>query len=132
MNNINELLQFIENSPSPFHAVETISERLDNAGFTRLYEQDDWQLEKGKGYYVCRNYSSVLAFRVPEAGLPAFNIVASHCDSPTFKIKENPQITTGPYLTLNTERYGGMIMSTWMDRPPSCCARRRYIYTEAG
>ena len=123
MNNINELLQFIENSPSPFHAVETISERLDNAGFTRLYEQDDWQLEKGKGYYVCRNYSSVLAFRVPEAGLPAFNIVASHCDSPTFKIKENPQITTGPYLTLNTERYGGMIMSTWMDRPLSVAGR---------
>ena len=123
MNNINELLQFIENSPSPFHAVETISDRLDNAGFTRLYEQDDWQLEKGKGYYVCRNYSSVLAFRVPEAGLPAFNIVASHCDSPTFKIKENPQITTGPYLTLNTERYGGMIMSTWMDRPLSVAGR---------
>ncbi|MBE6866866.1 MAG: M18 family aminopeptidase [Oscillospiraceae bacterium] len=123
MQNINELLTFIENSPSPFHAVETISDRLDNAGFTRLYEQDDWKLEKGKGYYVCRNYSSVLAFRIPETGVQAFNIVASHCDSPTFKIKENPQITTGPYITLNTERYGGMIMSTWMDRPLSVAGR---------
>ena len=123
MQNINELLTFIENSPSPFHTVETISDRLDNAGFTRLYEQDDWKLEKGKGYYVCRNYSSVLAFRIPETGVQAFNIVASHCDSPTFKIKENPQITTGPYITLNTERYGGMIMSTWMDRPLSVAGR---------
>ena len=123
MKNINELLGFIENSPSPFHAVEEISANLENAGFTRLYEQDDWKLEKGKGYYVCRNYSSVLAFRVPMEGLPAFNIVASHCDSPTFKIKENPQITTGPYITLNTERYGGMIMSTWMDRPLSVAGR---------
>ncbi len=123
MQNINELLAFIENSPSPFHAVETISDRLDNAGFTRLYEQEDWKLEKGKGYYVCRNYSSVLAFRIPETGVQAFNIVSSHCDSPTFKIKENPQITTGPYITLNTERYGGMIMSTWMDRPLSVAGR---------
>ena len=123
MQNINELLAFIENSPSPFHAVETISDRLDNAGFTRLYEQVDWKLEKGKGYYVCRNYSSVLAFRIPETGVQAFNIVASHCDSPTFKIKENPQITSGPYITLNTERYGGMIMSTWMDRPLSVAGR---------
>ena len=123
MKNINELLGFIENSPSPFHAVEEISANLENAGFTRLYEQDDWSLERGKGYYVCRNYSSVLAFRVPMEGLPSFNIVASHCDSPTFKIKENPQITTGPYITLNTERYGGMIMSTWMDRPLSVAGR---------
>ena len=123
MQNINELLAFIENSPSPFHAIETISDRLDNAGFTRLYEQDDWKLEKGKGYYVCRNYSSVLAFRIPETGVQAFNIVASHCDSPTFKIKENPQITSGPYITLNTERYGGMIMSTWMDRTLSVAGR---------
>ena len=123
MQNINELLAFIENSPSSFHAIETISDRLDNAGFTRLYEQDDWKLEKGKGYYVCRNYSSVLAFRIPETGVQAFNIVASHCDSPTFKIKENPQITSGPYITLNTERYGGMIMSTWMDRPLSVAGR---------
>ncbi len=123
MKNINELLGFIENSPSPFHAVEKINENLESAGFTRLYEQDDWSLERGKGYYVCRNYSSVLAFRVPAEALPSFNIVASHCDSPTFKIKENPQITTGPYITLNTERYGGMIMSTWMDRPLSVAGR---------
>ena len=123
MNNINEMLGFIENSPSPFHAVEEISKNLESAGLTRLYEQDDWALERGKGYYVCRNYSSVLAFRVPMEGLPSFNIVASHCDSPTFKIKENPQITTGPYITLNTERYGGMIMSTWMDRPLSVAGR---------
>ena len=123
MENIKNLISFIENSPSPFHAVDSISDRLENAGFTRLYEQDEWHLEKGKNYYVCRNCSSVLAFRVPETGVSAFNIVASHCDSPTFKIKENPQMGSNGYVTLNTERYGGMIMSTWMDRPLSVAGR---------
>ncbi len=122
MENINNLLSFIEKSPSPFHCVDTINTMLEGAGFTRLYEQDDWNLEKGKGYYVCRNMSSVLAFRVPENRDFGFNIVASHCDSPTFKIKENPEMK-GNYITLNTERYGGMIMSTWMDRPLSVAGR---------
>ena len=122
MQNINELLEFIDNSPSPFHAVENIADRLENAGLTRLYEEDDWNLEKGHGYFVCRNMSSVLAFRVPEADRYGFNIVASHCDSPAFKIKENPQMN-GTFVTLNTERYGGMIMSTWMDRPLSVAGR---------
>ena len=123
MENIKNMLSFIDNSPSPFHAVTNIAQQLDNAGYTRLYEQDDWKLEAGKGYYVCRNMSSVLAFRVPTAVKFGFNIIASHCDSPTFKIKENPQMTTGAYVTLNTERYGGMIMSTWMDRPLSVAGR---------
>ncbi len=122
MENIKNLLTFIEKSPSPFHRVATVSEMLDNAGFTRLYEEEDWNLEKGKGYYVCRNMSSVLAFKVPQNDNYGFNIVASHCDSPTFKIKENPQMGTS-YVTLNTERYGGMIMSTWMDRPLSVAGR---------
>ncbi|MBR5520763.1 MAG: M18 family aminopeptidase [Oscillospiraceae bacterium] len=123
MENIKNMLSFIDGSPSPFHAVANIAQQLDDAGYTRLYEQDDWKLEAGKGYYVCRNMSSVLAFRIPTAVKFGFNIVASHCDSPTFKIKENPQMTTGTYVTLNTERYGGMIMSTWMDRPLSVAGR---------
>ncbi len=123
MENIKNLFSFIEKSPSPFHAVTNIAQQLNDAGYTRLYEQDDWQLEAGKGYYVCRNMSSILAFRVPTAEKFGFNIVASHCDSPTFKIKENPQMGSNGYVTLNTERYGGMIMSTWMDRPLSVAGR---------
>ncbi len=122
MENINNLIKFIEKSPSSFHAVDTAAAMLENAGLTRLYEEDDWQLEKGKGYFVCRNMSSILAFRIPEKDEFGFNIIASHCDSPTFKIKENPEIK-GAYVTLNTERYGGMIMSTWMDRPLSVAGR---------
>jgi len=123
MENISKLFEFIEKSPSPFHAVDTISTMLAEAGCNRLYEEDDWQLEKGRSYFVCRNNSSVIAFTVPENDKFGFNIVASHCDSPTFKIKENPQINSGPFVTLNTERYGGMIMSTWMDRPLSVAGR---------
>ncbi len=122
MEHINNLINFIEKSPSPFHAVTEIGTMLEGSGFTRLYEEDDWTLEKGKGYYVCRNMSSVLAFRLPENDNFGFNIIASHCDSPTFKIKENPQMN-GAFVTLNTERYGGMIMSTWMDRPLSVAGR---------
>lgn len=122
MQNIENLLKFIERSPSPFHAIEQVKEELESAGYIHLYEQGDWNLEKGKGYYVCRNNSSVMAFVVPEK-IEGFNIVASHCDSPTFKIKENPQMSGGAYITLNTERYGGMIMSTWMDRPLSVAGR---------
>ena len=122
MEHINNLINFIDNSPSPFHAVKNIGDVLENAGFTRLYEEEDWQLKRGKGYYVCRNMSSVLAFTVPAEEKFGFNIVASHCDSPTFKIKENPQMN-GAFVTLNTERYGGMIMSTWMDRPLSVAGR---------
>lgn len=122
MQNVKNMLNFIEKSPSPFHAVEQVRENLDKAGLTRLYEQDKWELEKGKSYYVCRNNSSILAFTVPQE-ITGFNIVASHCDSPTFKIKENPQMKSGAYITLNTERYGGMIMSTWLDRPLSVAGR---------
>lgn len=122
MEHIEKLLSFIEKSPSPFHAVENIGFELEKAGFVRLYEEDDWMLEKGKGYYVCRNMSSVLAFRVPAEDKFGFNIVASHCDSPTFKIKENPRMNS-VFVTLNTERYGGMIMSSWMDRPLSAAGR---------
>ena len=122
MEKIYNLIDFIYDSPSPFHAVENIADRLTAAGFTRLYEENDWNLEKGGSYFVCRNMSSILAFRVPETDRYGFNIVASHCDSPTFKIKENPQMN-GTFVTLNTERYGGMIMSTWMDRPLSVAGR---------
>ena len=122
MQNVRNMIDFIYNSASPFHAIEQVRNNLDAAGMTRLYEHGDWNLEVGKSYYVCRNTSSIVAFTVPEK-VESFNIVASHCDSPTFKIKENPEMKSGAYITLNTERYGGMIMSTWMDRPLSVAGR---------
>ena len=122
MNYTNQLLNFIEKCPSPYHRAETLSKILDENGFTRIYEQDNRALLPGGKYYVLRNYSSVIAFKIPK-DVKAFNIIAAHLDSPTFKIKENPQLKQGPYISLNTERYGGMIYSTWFDRPLSVAGR---------
>lgn len=122
MNHTQQLLNFIEKCPSPYHRAETLSKILDENGFTRIYEQDNRALLPGGKYYVLRNYSSVIAFKIPK-DVKAFNIIAAHLDSPTFKIKENPQLKQGPYISLNTERYGGMIYSTWLDRPLSVAGR---------
>lgn len=118
-----DLLHFIAKSPSVFHAVRGVKAALAYAGFTELREEDTWQIEKGGKYVVTRDGSALVAFAVPENGGEFFRIAAAHCDSPTFKIKENPEIKDGPYVRLNVEGYGGMIMSTWMDRPLSVAGR---------
>ena len=121
---VEELFQFIENSPSCFHAIETIRKKLNAEGFIELVEGRSWQIEKGKKYYVTRNLSSIIAFKIPENDFKNFHIVASHSDSPTFKIKENAEIeVNNKYVKLNTEKYGGMICSTWFDRPLSIAGR---------
>jgi len=125
-----DLIHFIAKSPSTFHAVRGIKAALLYAGFTEIREEDTWQIEKDGKYVVTRNGSALMAFTVPQEGAEAFHITASHCDSPTFKIKENPEIADGPYVKLNVEGYGGMIMSTWLDRPLSVAGR--LLVTENG
>lgn len=125
-----DLIHFIAKSPSTFHAVRGIKAALLYAGFTEIREEDTWQIEKGGKYVVTRNGSALMAFTVPEEGAEAFHITASHCDSPTFKIKENPEIADGPYVKLNVEGQVGMIMSTWLDRPLSVAGR--LLVTENG
>lgn len=125
-----DLIHFIAKSPSPFHAVRGIKAALLYAGFTEIREEDTWQIEKGGKYVVTRNGSALMAFTVPQESAEAFHITASHCDSPTFKIKEDPEIADGPYVKLNVEGYGGMIMSTWLDRPLSVAGR--LLVTENG
>lgn len=123
-NHVKQLFKFIENSPSCFHAIKTITEELKNEGFVEIKEKDTWQIGQGKKYYVTRNLSSVIAFKIPQNDFKSFNIVASHSDSPTFKIKENAEIEVkNKYVKLNTEKYGGMICSTWFDRPLSIAGR---------
>ena len=126
-----ELLDFIGRSPTAFHAVGNIAEMLSARGFLALNECEDWVLEAGRGYYVTRNQSSVIAFRVPEGAADHFQIVASHSDSPCFKLKPASARETNGYATLNVEKYGGMIMSTWLDRPLSV-AGRAIVNTGAG
>ena len=124
-----EMLDFIDRSPSCFHAVANVAEMLKSQGFRELKEKDDWDLSRGEGFYVIRNDSSLIAFRLPtESGKWAapqgFHIVASHSDSPSFKIKEMPEMAVEEhYLKLNTEKYGGMILSTWLDRALSVAGR---------
>ena len=99
---------------------------------TRLYEGTPWNLETGKGYYVTRNDSALIAFRIPKADYTGFQIMASHCDSPVFKIKANAEITIDKqYVKLNVEKYGGMLCAPWLDRPLSV-AGRVVVRTEDG
>ena len=125
-----DLLHFIAKAPSVFHAVSSIRTALSYAGFTEIREEDPWQLERGGKYVVTRNGSALMAFTIPEDGGNAFRITASHGDSPSFKIKENPELRDAAYVRLNVEGYGGMIMSTWLDRPLS--AAGRIIVSENG
>ena len=118
-----ELLNFIEKSPTAYHTVANIKEELASENFVELFEGDVWQIERGKGYYVSRNGSSVIAFKVPEKDFNGFMIAASHSDSPAVKIKENPELKDKFYVKLSTEKYGGMIDSTWLDRPLSIAGR---------
>lgn len=118
-----EMLEFIDKSPTCFQAVKNIGDMLSAAGLAELREADEWKLERGKGYFVTRNESSVIAFRIPEQ-LSGFHIAAAHSDSPSFKVKESPESTVEEhYVRLNTEKYGGMLLSTWLDRALSVAGR---------
>ena len=119
-----ELLAFLQNSPSCFHAVKNVTDILTAAGFTEVKEEESWELKAGGRYFVTRNQSSVIAFKIPGKDFKGFQIMASHSDSPAFKIKENPEMTVdNKYVKLNVERYGGMICAPWFDRPLSVAGR---------
>ena len=115
--------KFIENSPTCYHAVKTISMRLEKEGFLPLDERNNYVLKPGKGYYVVRNDSSLLAFRLPAENPQGFLLMASHSDSPCFKLKEEADAVEKSYVKFNVEKYGGMIDSTWLDRPLSVAGR---------
>lgn len=127
-----ELLTFIEESPSPFHVIKNMKKELIMAGFLPLKETDKWSLVPGGSYYVTRNGSSIIAFRMPKEKIGSYHIVASHSDSPTFRIKENAEMgVEGVYTKLNVEKYGGMLMVPWFDRPLSV-AGRVFVETQEG
>lgn len=126
-----KLFDFIAESPTPFHAVKNVREILKEKGYIELCESEKWNIEPGKGYYVTRNGSSVIAFRIPKKEFSGFMLTASHCDSPCFKIKENAELVDNFYVRLSTEKYGGMLCSTWLDRPLAV-AGRVTVRTENG
>ena len=118
------LCAFLKSSVSAFHAVKNLGDLLEGAGYAPLRESGSWKLQSGGRYYVTRNQSSLIAFSVPERGFAPAMIVAAHSDSPVFRVKQRAELDgQGKYTLLNTERYGGMIMSTWLDRPLSVAGR---------
>lgn len=127
-----ELLDFIQANPSPYHVIEAQKKRLLEAGYEQLLESASWTIRAGGKYFVTRNGSAIIAFRVPEKTFKGFMIMASHSDSPMLKIKENPEITVeGAYQKLNVEVYGGALLAPWFDRPLSV-AGRVLVKTERG
>ena len=119
-----KLLDFIEKSPTAFQAVDEMQKRLTENGFEVLSEKEYWKLVPGGKYLVTRNNSALIAFCIPEKESRVFHIMASHSDSPSFKIKENPEIKVdNSYVKLNVEKYGGMLMAPWLDRPLSVAGR---------
>ena len=124
MKNVNEqLMKLIDASPTAYHAIDQVKKKLIRGGYTELLESEAWHLEEDGRYFVCRNGSSLLAFRVPVKDYHGFMIGAAHSDSPSFKLKENGEIEKEGYLQLNVEGYGGMLMAPWFDRPLGIAGR---------
>ncbi|MCR5691355.1 MAG: M18 family aminopeptidase [Eubacterium sp.] len=117
-----DILEFIEKGVSPFHVVAQAAELLEAEGFCRLEETKLWQVEPGGKYYVTRNQSSIIAFCLPKNKPVNYHIMASHSDSPTFRIKKLNQGNTD-YGKAEVEGYGGMIYSSWLDRPLTIAGR---------
>lgn len=119
-----ELFDFINGSPTAFHCVENVKEALLDHGYNELFENEMWELKQPGNYFVVRNLSSIIAFRIPRATHKGFHIFSAHSDSPCFRIKENTEMVfENNYVRLNVEKYGGMIMPSWYDRPLSVAGR---------
>ena len=129
-NRITNLCDFLNASHSLYHAVAYLEGQLKAAGYTRLYEHRNWELVPGGKYYLIRGGTALVAFRIPEGRAKSFLLSASHSDRPCFKVKENFSLA-GTYTRMAVERYGGQLMSTWLDRPLSI-AGRVTVETENG
>nr|WP_314115147.1 M18 family aminopeptidase [uncultured Leptotrichia sp.] len=120
-----EVVEFIDESPSSYHVVKNCSDILDENGFERIMPREKWELKKGGKYFFKKSSSTIIAFTVGENfdARKGFKIFGAHTDSPCFRIKPNPEMVTENIVRLNTEVYGGPILSTWFDRPLSIAGR---------
>lgn len=120
-----DLLQYIDAAPSPFHAVAETASRLEGQGYRRLREEDAWSTEPGDKVYVVRGGGSLAAFHVG-TDLPAdagFRLVGAHTDSPNLRVKPNPERVRSGTVQLGVEPYGGVLLHTWLDRDLSLAGR---------
>ncbi|GAA0077192.1 M18 family aminopeptidase [Clostridium sp. CTA-5] len=126
MNNAKDLLKFINDSKSAFHGAYEVKKILDTQGYKEVKETEKWDLKEGGKYYVMKNQSAIIAFEVGAENLEesGFRLIGAHTDSPGFRIKPKSEMQVeGHYVKLNTEVYGGPILSTWFDRPLSIAGR---------
>ncbi|MDH5735059.1 MAG: M18 family aminopeptidase [Gammaproteobacteria bacterium] len=123
------LMEFIELSPTPFHAVATMIGRLECMGYQCLFESEPWQLKKGQGYYVTRNDSSIIAFKTGKQDVISTGVrmVGAHTDSPCLKVKPQPEMVKNGYFQLGVEVYGGALLNPWFDRDLSLAGRVSYL-----
>ena len=119
------LLGFLNASPTPFHATRNMSMMLENAGFIQLFEEEKWELEEGRKYYVTRNDSSLIAFTYPKAS--NYTMVGCHTDSPNLKLKPNPVIKEHGVVKFAVEPYGGLLLNPWFDRDLSLAGKVSYL-----
>jgi aspartyl aminopeptidase len=124
-----DLMDFIEASPTPFHAVRSMVNILRDNGFVELKESEQWSLLPGQNYYVTRNGSSIVAFRygTNDTVKTGIRMVGAHTDSPCLKVKPAPEVTQKGYLQLGVEVYGGALFSPWFDRDLSLAGRVSYV-----
>lgn len=113
-----ELLDFIEQSPTPFHAVQTMSQQLLAHGFIQLEENQPWAMQAGEKYFTTRNGSSILAFVYGKGSLveQGMRMVGAHTDSPCLKVKPNADVFQQGYWQVGVEVYGGVLLNPWFDR----------------
>lgn len=126
MNMAKDLLNFINNSKSAFHSAHEVKSILDKEGFVEIKECDKWGLKKGGKYYIMKNQSAIIGFEVGNGDVSedGFRLIGAHTDSPGFRIKPHAEMTVeNHYVKLNTEVYGGPILSTWFDRPLGIAGR---------
>ena len=120
-----ELMAFLDASPTPFHAVQSMQQRLQQAGFVRLDESQPWQLQPAGRYYTIRNGSSLIAFVRGTAALPegGLRLIGAHTDSPCLMIKPHADLHAHGYHQLSVEVYGGALLNPWFDRDLSIAGR---------
>tara|TARA_R110002111_G_scaffold13929_2_gene38580 strand:- start:218 stop:1525 length:1308 start_codon:yes stop_codon:yes gene_type:complete len=123
------LCDFLDASPTPFHAVMTMASKLESSGFKRLDERNSWRdLSPGR-YFVTRNASSLIAFTLPKADVAetGFNMMGAHTDSPCLKVKPKPEKVEQGLFQLGVEVYGGALLNPWFDRDLSLAGRVSYL-----
>lgn len=120
-----DLVEFLNASPTAFHAVDEAKKRLRSAGYEQVSEREDWKLEAGKKYFFTRNHSTIVAFAIGKkyvAGNGIY-IVGAHTDSPCLKLKPVTKVSKGGYLEVGVQTYGGGLWHTWFDRDLAIAGR---------